>query len=114
MRYGGSNPPLCTILFVAVPRWWLIMSDEEGSLNPAASKRRMYIALGVLFILGVLSWFTIDSSAVLHVQGFTSRYVSFGDRDVEIRWLPILFLSLFAVKVLLANMRARLEARDSQ
>jgi hypothetical protein len=90
------------------------MSDAELSLNPAASKRRMYFALGVLLILGVLSWFTIDSSAVVHVQGFTSKFVSFGSRDVEIRWLPILFLSLFAFKVVLANMRARLETRDSQ
>ena len=89
------------------------MSDEGLSLNPAASKRRMYIALGVLFILGTLSWFTIDSSSVVHVQGFTSRYVSFGDREVEIRWLPILFLGLFAFKIVLANMRARLEAGDS-
>ncbi len=89
------------------------MSDDGLSLNPAANKRRMYIALGVLFILGVLSWFTIDSSAVVHVQGFTSRYVSFGDREVEIRWLPMLFLSLFAFKIVLANLRARLEARDS-
>ncbi len=85
------------------------MSDMDGSLNPAASKRRMCIALGVLLILGVLSWFTIDSSAVLHVHGYASRYVSFGERDVEIRWLPILFLSLFAFRIVLAHMRARLE-----
>ncbi len=90
------------------------MSDSEGSLNPAASKGRMYAALAVLVVLGVLSWLTIDSSAVLHVQGFTSRYVSFGDRDVEIRWLPILILGLFAFKIVLANMRANLEAGDSQ
>jgi hypothetical protein len=90
------------------------MSDKEGSLNRAASRPRMVLALGVLIILGALSWFTIDASAVLHVQGFTNRFVSFGSRDVQIRWLPILFLSLFAFKVVLANMRARLETRDSQ
>ena len=90
------------------------MGDSEGSLNPAASKGRMYAALAVLVVLGVLSWLTIDSSAVLHVQGFTSRYVSFGDRDVESRWLPILILGLFAFKVVVANMRARLDAGDSQ
>ena len=92
----------------------MVMSDSERSLNPAASKRRMYVALAVLVVLGVLSWLTIDSSAVLHVQGFTSRFVSFGDRDVELRWLPILILGLFAFKIVVANMRARLEARDSQ
>ena len=90
------------------------MSDSERSLNLAASRPRMFIALAVLLVLGVLSWLTIDSSAVLHVQGFSSRVVSYGPRDVEIRWLPILFLGLFAFKVVLANMRARLETRDPQ
>ena len=88
------------------------MSDSERSLNLAASRPRMFIALAVLIVLGVLSWLTIDSSAVLHVQGFYSRVVSFGPRTIEVRWLPILFLGLFAFKVVLANMRARLETRD--
>jgi hypothetical protein len=90
----------------------MAMSDSERSLNLAASRPRMFIALAVLLVLGVLSWLTIDSSAVLHVQGFSSRYVAFGARDVEVRWFPILFLGLFAFKVVLANMRARLETRD--
>ena len=92
----------------------MAMSDSERSLNPAASRRRMFFALAVLIVLGVLSWLTIDSSAVLHVQGFSSRYVSYGPRDVEVRWFPILFLGLFAFKVVLTNMRARLETGDSQ
>ena len=71
----------------------------------------MLLALAVLIVLGVLSWLTIDSSAVLHLQGFSSRVVSFGPRYIEVRWLPILFLGLFAFKVVLANMRARLETR---
>jgi hypothetical protein len=74
----------------------------------------MFIALAVLLLLGVLSWLTIDSSAVLHVQGFSSKYVSYGPRDVEVRWFPVLFLGLFAFKVVLANMRARLETGDSR
>ncbi len=74
----------------------------------------MVFALAVLVVLGVLSWLTIGSSAVLHVQGFSGKYISYGDRDVEIRWLPILFLGLFAFRVVLANMRARMEAGDSQ
>ena len=92
----------------------MVMSDSERSLNPAASRRRMYIALGVLIVLGVAAWNTIDASAVLHVHGFTNRFVSFEDRDVEIRWIPMLILGLFAFRVVLANMRARLEAKDLQ
>jgi hypothetical protein len=90
------------------------MSDSDQSLNLAASRPRMFIALAVLIVLGVLSWLTIDSSAVLHVQGFSSRYVSYGPRDVQVRWIPILLLGLFAFKVVLANMRARLETGDSR
>jgi hypothetical protein len=89
-----------------------MMSDEEGSLNPAADKRRMYFALGVLVILGVLSWFTIDASSVIHVHGYTSRLVSFADRDVELRWIPLLILGMFAFRIVMANMRARLERKS--
>ena len=89
------------------------MSGSRGSLNPAASRSRMYSALGAFLVLGLLSWFTIDSSAVLHVTGFTTRAISIEDRDVPIRWFPILFLGLFAFRTVLANMRARLEERDS-
>ena len=90
------------------------MSDSKRSLNLAASRPRMFIALAVLILLGVLSWLTIDSSAVVHVQGFSSRVVSYGPRDVQVRWIPILLLGLFAFKVVLANMRARLETGDSR
>ena len=81
----------------------------ERSLNPAADRGRMFIALGVLVVLGLLSWFTIDPTAVIHMHGYSSRYVGIADRDVEVRWLPILFLSLFAFRVVIANMRARVE-----
>ena len=89
-----------------------MMSDEERSLNPAANPSRMYFALGVLVILGVLSWFTIDASSVIHVRGYTSRYVSFADRDVELRWIPLLILGMFAFRVVMAHMRARLETKS--
>jgi len=69
----------------------------------------MFIALGVLVVLGLLSWFTIDPAAVIHMHGYSSRYVGIADRDVEVRWIPILFLSLFAFRVVIANMRARVE-----
>jgi hypothetical protein len=92
----------------------MTLSGSNRSLNPAASRSRMWIALGGLLVLGLLSWFTIDGSAVVHVNGFSNRLVSFGDRDVPIRWFPILILSLFAFRTVLANMRGRLEERDSQ
>jgi hypothetical protein len=90
------------------------MGDSERSLDPAADRGRMYLALGFLVVLGLLSWFTIDSSAVVHVHGFSNKYVGFEDRDIEVRWLPMLFLGLFALRVVSANMRARLEQKDSQ
>ena len=90
------------------------MSAREGSLNPAADRSRMFVALGLLVVLGVLSWFTIDSSAVIHVHGFATRYGGFEDRDIEIRWCPIFVLGLFAFRVVVANMRARLEDRRLQ
>ena len=81
----------------------------ERSLNPAADRGRMFVALGVLVVLGLLSWFTIDPTAVIHMHGVSSRYVGIADRDVELRWIPILILGVFAFRVVLANMRARVE-----
>ena len=86
----------------------------ERSLNPAADRGRMVVALGVLVVLGLLSWFTIDPAAVIHMHGYSSRYVGIADRDVEVRWLPILFLSLFAFRTVMAHMRARLEMKGSK
>jgi hypothetical protein len=90
------------------------MGDREQSLNPAANVSRMVVALAVLVILGVLSWYTIDASSVIHVHGYSSRLVSFGDRDIELRWIPLLILGMFAFRVVMANMRARLEMKDVQ
>jgi len=71
----------------------------------------MFVALGVLVVLGVLSWFTIDPTAVIHMHGYTSRYVGIADRDIELRWIPITILGVFAFRVVLANMRARVAER---
>ena len=84
----------------------------QGSLNPAADKRRMFVALGILIGLGVLSWFTIDSAAVIHMHGFSSGNIGIADRDVELRWIPMLILGLLAFRVVLAHMRARVEQID--
>ena len=92
----------------------MAMGESEGSLNPAASQRRMVLALGVLMALGALSWVTIGSSTVFHVEGYSGSFFSYASRDVEVRWFPILILGLFAFRVVMANMRARLEQRDSR
>jgi hypothetical protein len=88
--------------------------DDNRSLNPAANKSRMYVALAILLVLGLLSWFTIDASAVIHIAGYSSRFVSYDGRDVQLRWMPILFIGLFAFRVVIANMRARLEVRPKE
>ena len=77
------------------------MGERDSSLNPAADKGRMAVALGVLVVLGLLSWFTIDGSAVLHMAG----------RAVPVRWIPELILGLFAFRTVMAHMRARLETK---
>ena len=87
---------------------------DGPTANPAADNGRMVVALGVLVLLGLLSWFTIDASSVLHVHGYSSRLVSFEDRDIQLRWIPLLLLGLFAFRIVLANMRARLETKGSQ
>ena len=43
-----------------------------------------------------------------------ARLFSYAGRDVEVRWIPILILGLFAFRVVMSNMRARLEERDSR
>ncbi len=69
----------------------------EKSLNPAADRGRMFVALGVLVVLGLLAWFTIDPAAVIHMHGYSSRYVGIADRDVEIRWLADLVFRALCV-----------------
>ena len=86
----------------------------DRATNPATSKGRMYAALAILAGLGVLTWFTIDASSVIHVHGYAGRFLSFEGRDVPIRWVPLLLLGLFAFRVVLANMRARLESKSSR
>ncbi len=80
------------------------MSESQTSLNPAADKSRMAVALGVLVVFGLLSWFTLDRSAMLHVAG----------RAIPVRWLPEVVLGLFAFRVVMAYMRARLETKGSK
>ena len=80
--------------------------------NPAANRRRMWTALGALAVLAVLAWVTIDGNAMMPVQEHTLWGMKFGGFGVQIRLIPELVLGLFAVRVVTANVRARLESED--
>ena len=81
MRYGGSNPPLCTISLVVVG-----CTGEPVDLSPAGSGR-MVIALVVLGLLAVLSWQTMEPG--------------------KYRSLTWVLLGFFAFRVMLGRLRSR-------
>jgi hypothetical protein len=91
-----------------------VASVKTSPQNPAADRARMWVALGVLAALGLLAWFTLDGNAVLPVREYSFGSVSFGGFGFRVRWIPELILGLFAVRVVTANMRARLESEDRQ
>jgi hypothetical protein len=72
----------------------------------------MWIALAGIGVLAVLAWFTLDGNAVLPVSRYSVGGVAFGGFGLKVRWVPELILGLFAVRVVTANVRARLEAGD--
>ncbi len=86
MRYGGSNPPLCTIHF----GWFGAMPEAvrgpDLDLSPAG-RGRMVIALSVLAVLGLLSWQTMEPG--------------------KFRSLTWVLLAFFAFRVLLGYLRSR-------
>jgi hypothetical protein len=79
MTYGGSNPPLCTILFRSCVG---VVVD----LIPAGSGR-MAIALGVMAVLGLLTWQTMEPG--------------------KFRSLTWVLLGFFAFRVVLGHLRSR-------
>jgi hypothetical protein len=81
MRYGGSNPPLCTIIFV-VGKCFGVVVD----LSPAGSGR-MAIALTVFAILGLMAWQTMEPG--------------------KFRSLTWILLGFFAFRVVLTHLRSR-------
>jgi hypothetical protein len=87
---------------------------SDGAQNPAASPRRMWIALAGIGVLALLAWFTLDGDAAFPVAKYSIGGVSFGGFDLKVRWVPELILGLFAVRIVTANMRARLEAGDQK
>jgi hypothetical protein len=86
------------------------MAGNLPSGNPALDRRRMWTALAVLVVLGVAAWFSIDSDAVLPVKEYDFGGMHFGGFGVGLRWVPELVLGLFAFRVVIANMRAKLES----
>ena len=81
MRYGGSNPPLCTILFVAGTLVGVVVD-----LSPSGSGR-MTIALAVIAVMGLLSWQTMEPG--------------------KFRSLTWVLLGFFACRVVLTHLRSR-------
>jgi hypothetical protein len=81
MRYGGSNPPLCTTLFV-VSKCVGVVVD----LSPAGSGR-LIIALAVFAVLGLLTWQTMDAG--------------------KFRSLTWVLIGFFAFRVVIGYLRSR-------
>ena len=81
MRYGGSNPPLCTTFF-EVPH----ISMTTLDLSPAGAGR-LLIALAVLALVAAAAHFTMEPG----------RY----------RSLTWILLGFFAFRVVLGYLRSR-------
>jgi hypothetical protein len=83
MRYGGSNPPLCTISFVVGCEWFVVSGVD---LSPASSGR-MWIALALLGLLAVAVWQTMEPG--------------------KLQQLTWVLLGFFAFRVILGRLRSR-------
>jgi hypothetical protein len=81
MRYEGSNPSLCTILFVVRK-----LVGAVVDLSPGGSGR-MVIALAVIATLGLLAWQTMEPG--------------------KFRSLTWVLLAFFGFRVLLTRLRSR-------
>ncbi|HEY6448096.1 MAG TPA: hypothetical protein VIY53_16670 [Acidobacteriaceae bacterium] len=91
-----------------------VVGVEDNAPNPAADRHRMWVGLSILAVLAVLAWFTIDGDAVLPVREYSLGGLSFGGFGLPVRLIPELILGLFAVRIVTANMRARLEDHGRQ
>jgi hypothetical protein len=83
MRYGGSNPPLCTTYLLFCSLHELVSVVD---LSPAGSGR-MVIALAVLGLLAIAVWQTMEPG----------KYQS-------LTWI---LLGFFAFRVILGRLRSR-------
>ncbi len=85
MRYGGSNPPLCTTFF---GQQMSAAGNLSGSvLMGPLSNGRLVVALVVLGMLGLLVWQTMEPG-----------------RYQQCTWL---LLGFFAFRIVLARLKAR-------
>ena len=88
MRYGGSNPPLCTIFLLLVVGCRLQVKDGGVGMDmdPSGSGR-FVVALVLLALLALLVWRTMEPG-----------------RLQQVTWL---LLAFFAFRVVLTRLRAR-------
>ena len=82
MRYGGSNPPLCTIFL----RCKQAEREARMEMSPSGNGR-MFVALAVLAGLALLVWRTMEPG-----------------KFQQLTWL---LLGFFAFRVVLGRLRAR-------
>jgi hypothetical protein len=102
----------CAPLFVGVGN--MSKPVDDFKLNPAASKQRMWLSLAVLAGLALVAWLTIDADAVVNVKQISTWFFSTGYFTIHLRWVPLLFLALFALRIWLAHMRATMENRPDK
>jgi hypothetical protein len=69
--------------------------DRLGS-SGAELDRKYWIAMALYGVLAILAWFTIGEGTVM-----------VGSRPVEIRWIPIAILGLFAFRTYVARQADR-------
>jgi hypothetical protein len=69
--------------------------DRPGS-SRADLERKYWIAMALYGVLAILAWFTIGEGTVM-----------VGSRPVEIRWIPIAILGLFAFRTYVARQADR-------
>jgi hypothetical protein len=79
--------------------------EERKGLEGANSdlERRFPIALGLYVVLGLLVWFTMGDA----------RIVVLG-RPVEMRFVPLLVLGLFAFRTYVARQADRIRRQDGK
>jgi hypothetical protein len=90
MRYGGSNPPLCTTtlqdLLLKLHELAIVVDRNAVDMSPAGSGR-MVIALAVLGLLAIAVWQTMEP-----------------DKYRSLTWV---LLGFFAFRVILGRLRSR-------
>ena len=100
-RYGGSNPPLCTIVTkeVAKESGDASAADEPGAVTGSLTiKKKFALALVAYAVLGVLAWTTLSDEPI---RVFNA--------NVRLRTGTLLILGLFALRAALYFWRTRIE-----